>query len=58
MTHPDNSGSALRIVLKICRMKGANRYIKILLLFEKKNHLGQFDLFRLNGIFHCLIGHG
>ena len=28
-------------------MKGANRYIKILLVvFQKKVHLGQFDLFR------------
>ena len=27
-----NSGSALRIFLKFCRMKGANRYMKILLV--------------------------
>ena len=48
MAHPDNSGSALRILLKFCRMKGANRYMKILLVvFGEKNHLGQFDLFSL-----------
>ena len=27
-----NSGLALRIFLKFCRMKGANRYMKILLV--------------------------
>ena len=41
MTHPHNSGLALRIFLKFCRMKGANRYMKILsvffFFFEKKN---------------------
>ena len=42
-----NSGLALRIFLKFCRMKGANRYMKILLVvFWEKFHLGQFDLFR------------
>ena len=48
MAHPHNSGSVLRIFLKFCRMKGANRYMKILLVvFREKNHLGQFDLFSL-----------
>ena len=48
MAHPHNSGSALRIFLKFCRMKGANRYMKILLVvFREKIHLGQFDLFSL-----------
>ena len=47
MAHPHNSGSALRILLKFCRMKGVNRYMKILLSFEKKIHLRQFDLFSL-----------
>ena len=28
MAHPDNSGSAQRILLKFSRMKGANMYIK------------------------------
>ena len=37
LAHPDNSEAALRIVLKFCRMKGAYRYMKILLFFEKKN---------------------
>ena len=44
-----NSGLALIIFLKLCRMKGANRYMKTLIVvfFEKKSHLGQFDLFSL-----------
>ena len=33
MAYPHNSGSALRIFLKFCRMKGANRYIKMLVVF-------------------------
>ena len=41
MAHPRNSGLALRIFLKFCRMKGANKYIKILLVvFQEKDHLG------------------
>ena len=41
MAHPHNSGSALRIFLKFCRMKGANRYMKILLVvFREKNSFG------------------
>ena len=44
--HLHNSRSALRIFLKFCRMKGANRYIKTLLFVEKKVHFRQFDLFR------------
>ena len=41
-------------------MKGANRYMKILLVVfrKKKVHLGQFDRFRLEANFYCLIGHG
>ena len=36
-----NSGLALRIFLKFCRMKGANRYMKILLVvFREKNSFG------------------
>ena len=47
-----NSGSALRIFLKFCRMKGANRYMKILLVvFQEKIHFEQFDLFSLLGHF-------
>ena len=43
-----NSGSAVRIFKKICRMKGANRYMKVLLVaFWEKIHLGQFDIFSL-----------
>ena len=39
MVHPLNSGLALRIFLKFYRMKGANRYMKILLVVfrEKKS---------------------
>ena len=45
ITHPHNSGLTLRIFLKFCIMKGANRYMKILLVvFREKNHLGQFSL--------------
>ena len=45
MGHPRSSGLALRIFLKFCRMKGANKYMKILLVvFQEKFHLGQFDL--------------
>ena len=41
MAHLDNSGPALRILLKFCRMKGANRYMKILLVvFREKNSFG------------------
>ena len=47
MAHPHNSGSALRIFLKFCRMKGANRYMKILLVVFREKHLGQLDLFSL-----------
>ena len=40
-------------------MKGADRYMKILLVvFREKNLFGQFDLFSLQAIFYCLIGHG
>ena len=42
MAHPYNSALALRIFSEFCRMKGANRYIKI--LWEKKIHLGQFNV--------------
>ena len=38
--YPHNSGLALRIFLKLCRMKGANRYIKILLVvFSRKKFI-------------------
>ena len=45
---PYNSGSAVRVFQKFCRMKGANKYMEILLvIFREKIHLGQFELFRL-----------
>ena len=45
MAHPYNSGSAVKIFLKFCRIKGANRYVEIsLVVFEEKFNLGQFDI--------------
>ena len=58
MAHPDYSGSAPIILKKFCRMKDGNRYMKILLFFGKKFHLGQNDLFNLQVTFYCLNGHG
>ena len=41
MAHPHNTGSALLIFKKFCRMKGAKRYMKILLVvFREKIHFG------------------
>ena len=39
MAHPHNSGSTLRVFLKFCRMKGANRYMKISLVVFREKHL-------------------
>ena len=41
MAYPDNSGLALRI---FCRMKGANRYMKILLVVFRENSFGAIFL--------------
>ena len=47
MTHPRNSKLALKMLFKFCTMNGAHRYMKILLVaFQEKSHLSQFDLFR------------
>ena len=51
MAHSHSSGLALRIFLKFCR-------IKSFISFRGKNHSGQFDLFSLEAIIYCLIGHG
>ena len=41
MAYPHNSGLALRIFKKFCRMKGTIRYMKILLVvFREKNSFG------------------
>ena len=41
MTNLHNSGSVLRTFLEFCRMKGANRYMKVLLVgFQEKNSFG------------------
>ena len=47
MVHPHNSGSAVRIVLQFCTMKGAKRDMEIILMifFEKKSYLEQFGHF-------------
>ena len=51
MTHPHNSGSTLRIVLKFCTMKGADRYMVIILMaFPKKSCLGQMGHLKLKMI--------
>ena len=53
VAHPHNFGWALRIFLKFCRMKGANRYIKILLVVfrEKKFIWCNFSFLALRPFF-------
>ena len=47
MAHPQNSGSTLRMFLKFCAMKGANRYMEIILMaFQKKSCLAQMGYLR------------
>ena len=47
MAHLRNTGSALRIFLKFCRVKGANRYMKVLLVvFREENSFGAILTFR------------
>ena len=60
MAHPEKLRISSKNSVKILHNERANKYMKIL-FFEKKNfvfHLGQFDLFSLETIFYCLIGHG
>ena len=59
MAHHHNSGLALRIFLKFCKIKGAERYIIILLAVfpEKKIYLGNL-IFQPLRHFYYLIGHG
>ena len=38
MTHPHNSGLTLKVLFKFCRMKGANRHMKILLVVFQENN--------------------
>ena len=41
MVHPHNSGLAQKIFFKFCRMKGADRYMEMLLVvFGEKNSFG------------------
>ena len=45
MVHPHSSGLVPRIFLKFCLMKGAHRYMEIILMVfpQKKSCLGQRD---------------
>ena len=44
MAHLHNSVSALRIFFKFCTMKGANKYMEIILMtFPEKSCLAQLD---------------
>ena len=43
MAQPHNSGSTGRIFLKFCTMKGADRYMRIILVIVQKNCLGKMD---------------
>ena len=46
MVRPHNSGSAVRIVLQFCSIKGSKRFMKIILMvFLKKSYMGQFGHF-------------
>ena len=46
MAHPHNSGLAIRTFLKFCRMKGAHRYMKVLLVvFLEKISFGSIWYF-------------
>ena len=58
--YPHNSESTLRFFKKNCRMKGANRYMKILLvIFRRKKFVrGNLIFLAFKSIFYCLIGHG
>ena len=41
IAHPHNSGSAGRILLQFCTMKGANRQMRIIvIIFKKKKSFG------------------
>ena len=42
--HPYSSGSAGRIFLKFCTMKGANRLMKITLIIFQKNNWGKWTI--------------
>ena len=55
MAHPHNSGPALRIFLKFYRMKGANRYMEVLLVvFQEKSSFGAIWSFYPLGHFFLL----
>ena len=46
MARPQNTGSAVKIVLQCCTMKGEKRDMEIILMvFLKKIYLGQFGHF-------------
>ena len=58
MAHPRKSGSALRIFLDFCRIEGANRYMKILLVvfLEKKLIWGNLILLAFRPFFTVWLG--
>ena len=42
MAHPQNSKSTVKLLKKFCRMKGADRYMKVLLVvFRRKISFGE-----------------
>ena len=58
MAHPHNSGLALRIFSKFCRMNERGQQVHgnfISCFLRKKIHLGQFDLFSLFSSLHSAI---
>ena len=58
MAHLHNSGLVLRIFLKFCRMKGANRYMKNLLVvfWEKKIIWGNLIFLAFRPFFTVWLG--
>ena len=58
MAHPHNTGSALLIFKKFCRMKGAKRYMKILLVvfWEKKFCWGNLIFLSFRPFFTVWLG--
>ena len=56
MAQPHNSGSTGRIFLKFCTMKGADRYMRIILVIVQKKLFGENGLFwvQISYIFRTL----
>ena len=45
IAHPHNSGSAGRILLQFCTMKGANRQMRIIVIIFQKKIGGKWTIF-------------